>query len=92
VNRHVSDGDAAIPTLKIDHSPEQGQRERVTAVKARRDGARARACIEALERAARGDENLMPAMLEAVRCDVTLGEVSDVFRRAFGEHRDPAYL
>ena len=34
----------------------------------------------------------MAAVVEAVRHGVTLGEVSDVFRQTWGEHRDPAYL
>jgi methylmalonyl-CoA mutase N-terminal domain/subunit len=34
----------------------------------------------------------MPPILEAVRSYVTLGEICQVFREVFGEHRDPAYL
>ena len=37
-------------------------------------------------------DNIMAAVLDAVRAHVTLGEVSDVFREEFGEHRDPAFL
>ena len=38
-----------------------------------------------------GDENLVVAVLDAVRKNVTIGEVADVFREVWGEHRDPAY-
>ena len=71
---------------------ERDQAERIRAVRARRDGARAAAAIEAVRRAAAGDENLFSPILDAVRSNVTLGEVADVFRKVFGEHRDPAYL
>ena len=37
-------------------------------------------------------QNLVEAVLEAVKKSVTIGEVSDVFRQVWGEHRDPAYL
>ena len=93
VNRYVSaESGAKIPTLKIDHGPETGQKELIARIKATRDAGRAAAAIEAVRRAAASDENLMPPILEAVRAEVTIGEVSDVFRQVFGEHRDPAYL
>ena len=93
VNRYVTDEKkGTIPTLKIDHGPEKEQRERVARARAARDAARAKAAIEAVRRAAAGDENLVPPVIEAVRSHVTLGEVCDVFRQVFGEHRDPAYL
>ena len=34
----------------------------------------------------------MPALVEAVECGVTVGEISDVYRAVFGEYRDPAHL
>jgi methylmalonyl-CoA mutase N-terminal domain/subunit len=93
VNKHVDTGaQERIPTLKIDHAVEREQVARVKAYRAARDEAAAQAAIQALERAARGSENLMPLTVDAVKKGVTVGEVSDVFRRAWGEHRDPAYL
>ena len=46
--------------------------------------------LEAVERAARGTENLLPPMKEALRARATLGEVSDVLRGVYGEYR-PAF-
>ncbi len=43
--------------------------------------------LEAVERAARGTENLLPPMKEALRARATLGEVSDVLRDVYGEYR-----
>jgi methylmalonyl-CoA mutase, N-terminal domain len=93
VNKYVTDGDGdKIPTLKIEHEVERRQVEHVKRVRASRDDAAARAAIGAIERAAAGDENLMPIVIDAVKRGVTIGEVADVFRRVWGEHRDPAYL
>jgi len=92
VNRHVTDREDGIPTLRIDLGPEKAQIERVRAVRARRDAARARTTLDAVRRACEGDDNLFPHVLEAVRSEVTLGEICQVFREVFGEHRDPAYL
>jgi methylmalonyl-CoA mutase N-terminal domain/subunit len=93
VNKYVDsrEGDR-IPLLKIDHAVETGQVEHVKRVRSKRDEQAARVALEAIKRAAAGDENLMPVTIDAVKKGVTIGEVSDVFRQVWGEHRDPAYL
>jgi methylmalonyl-CoA mutase, N-terminal domain len=92
VNRYVSDKSDEIPTLKIDHTPESQQVDAVRTFRARRDAGRARKGLEAVRRACEGSENVMDAVLLACKSDVTLGEISQVFREVFGEHRDPAHL
>ena len=93
VNRYVDGREAdKIPTLKIDHEVERAQIERIKKLKATRDRAAAEKALDAVKRAAAGDDNLVDAVLDAVKQDVTIGEVCDVFRQVFGEHRDPAYL
>jgi methylmalonyl-CoA mutase N-terminal domain/subunit len=92
VNRYVSDKNDEIPTLKIDHTPESQQVDAVRTFRARRDAGRARKGLEAVRRACEGSENVMDAVLLACKSDVTLGEISQVFREVFGEHRDPAHL
>jgi len=75
-----------IPVLRIDPKLEAEQAARVRAVRARRD---ARAHGEALGRiaqAARGEDNLVPFILEAVKAEATVGEISGVLREAWGEH------
>ena len=90
VNRYVVDEAAPIPTLKIDMAPERQQVERVRELRARRDDAGARDGLEIVRRACAGDANVMDAVLEAARRDVTLGEICRVFREVFGEYIDPA--
>ncbi|MGZ3429538.1 MAG: acyl-CoA mutase large subunit family protein, partial [Polyangia bacterium] len=93
VNKYVDKGEGdKIPLLKIEHEVERSQIERIKKIKAARDGAAALKAIDGVKRAAAGDDNLVVAMLEAIKHDVTIGEVSDVFRQVWGEHRDPAYL
>jgi len=90
VNRFQSDEEVAIPVLKIDPEIERRQIERVRAVRAKRDaGAHARA-MTALRDACLSEKNLVPFVLDAVRAYATLGEISDVFREAYGVYREPA--
>jgi methylmalonyl-CoA mutase N-terminal domain/subunit len=44
--------------------------------------------MDGLETTARGEGNLMPAILAAVRAHATVGEISDCLRVAWGEHRE----
>jgi methylmalonyl-CoA mutase N-terminal domain/subunit len=44
--------------------------------------------MERIEEAARGTENLLPHILSAVECYVTVGEISNVLRRVWGEYRE----
>ncbi|MGH9750053.1 MAG: acyl-CoA mutase large subunit family protein [Candidatus Polarisedimenticolia bacterium] len=92
VNRYASAGDAgsAIPLQKIDPRLETEQRERLRALRERRDPAAAARGLAGVERAASGDSNLLPAILEAVEARATLGEIADVLRRVFGTYRPAA--
>jgi methylmalonyl-CoA mutase, N-terminal domain len=77
-----------VPVTRVDPALEAAQVERLRAVRAGRDAGRFQAAIAHLEEAAAGDENLMPRILEAVKAEATVGEISDVLRRAFGEHQE----
>jgi methylmalonyl-CoA mutase, N-terminal domain len=66
---------------------EAAQREKVAALRARRDAGRVEAALAALAEAARGTDNLLPPILDAVRALATLGEISDALRREWGTYR-----
>ncbi len=82
----------AVPVLKIDPRLESEQVERVRAVRARRDAKRHASSLEAIDRAARGKDNLVPLILEAVRSFATVGEISNVLRAVWGEHVETLVL
>jgi methylmalonyl-CoA mutase N-terminal domain/subunit len=88
VNRFRDDELSTPPTHKIDPDGERRQVERVRRVRAERSAERWAAAMEELERIARGEGNLMPAILAAVRADATVGEISDRLRVTWGEHRE----
>jgi methylmalonyl-CoA mutase N-terminal domain/subunit len=64
--------------------------ERLARLRATRDAAAAARALDGVERAARGSENLLPRLLEAVRAHATLGEIADRLRAVFGVHRPVA--
>jgi methylmalonyl-CoA mutase N-terminal domain/subunit len=78
--------------LVVDPAIRERQIEGLRALRARRDGARCAELLSRLEAAALGTENMMPLIVEAVEAYCTLGEISDAFRRAWGEAKDFARL
>jgi methylmalonyl-CoA mutase, N-terminal domain len=90
VNRFRDDGAPAVapPIHKIDPDGERRQVERVRRVRAERDPAAWEASLLRLEDYARGEENLLPALIEAVEAYATVGEISNRLRTAWGEHRE----
>lgn len=75
--------------LKPDTSAEKDQIERLTEWRTRRDAGQVEAALKALESAARGQENIMPASILAAKAGVTTGEWGAVLRGVFGEYRAP---
>jgi methylmalonyl-CoA mutase N-terminal domain/subunit len=80
--------DKAIPTLYIDESVARDQLAGLSAVKASRDEARVRRCLDELKRNAASDQNLIYPILEAARAYATLGEMCDALREVFGEYQE----
>ncbi|KAA0891706.1 acyl-CoA mutase large subunit family protein [Oryzomonas rubra] len=78
--------------LKVKEEVEISQKQSLGAVKAGRDAAAVQAALSALETAAKGDDNLMPHILKAVKSYATLGEIADVFREVFGKHHETVVL
>ena len=90
VNKYVVETETPIPTLKIHPEVERRQIERTKKVRAERDAAKHLRSMQALSSACQTEKNLMPFVLDAVRASATLGEISDVFREAWGAYREKA--
>ncbi len=78
--------------LKVKEEVEIFQKKSLAQLKAKRDNAKVQDTLKALETAARGTDNVMPHILNAVKAYATLGEISDVFRGVFGKHHETVVL
>jgi methylmalonyl-CoA mutase, N-terminal domain len=90
VNCFEVEEDASPEALAIDPAAESAQSERLAAFRSSRDAGRVEAARAVLERAARDERNLMPAILDCVRAGATLGEIADTLRSVYGEHHESA--
>jgi len=92
VNAFQVDEPLRLERLRVDPGIEQAQAERLRKLRARRDPGRAAEVLGRLEGAARGSENLMPILIEAVEANLTLGEICALLRKTWGEYQPPATL
>jgi methylmalonyl-CoA mutase N-terminal domain/subunit len=88
VNRFQMEEERMPPILKVDPAVGRQQAAKLVALRERRDNAAVGAALAALEKAARGGENVLPRILTAVEVYATLGEISDTLRGVFGEQHE----
>jgi methylmalonyl-CoA mutase N-terminal domain/subunit len=89
VNKYVMAAEKGIHFLKIDERVELEQIERTGRFKAGRDMTKVERRLAQLAEACRNGQNLMPVLVDSVKDYVSLGEISDVYRREFGLYREP---
>ena len=88
INKFQTHDEAPIELLEIDEEVGSAQINRLAKVKADRDSERVEQALKAIEDGARGDVNLMPLILEAVRAYASVGEICHTLRGVFGEYQE----
>jgi methylmalonyl-CoA mutase N-terminal domain/subunit len=86
VNDFKSGSEPPGDILKVNPAIEEKQRARLAKIRAERNQEAANQALAKVETTARGDGNLMPVIIDAVRNWATLGEIADAMRAVFGEH------
>jgi methylmalonyl-CoA mutase, N-terminal domain len=86
VNEFQLENEQPPDLLKIDDGPEKSQLAKLNRVKAERDNKAVQAKLDALRKAAKGTENILPFILDAVRSYATLGEICGTLRAEWGEY------
>jgi methylmalonyl-CoA mutase N-terminal domain/subunit len=87
VNKFQLKEESPIPLLKIDDSIRDAQIQRIKKLKQTRNKEQVSKCLEAVRQKVTGNENIMPAVIEAVENYCTLGEIADELRKVFGEYK-----
>ena len=93
VNKYVEREDQRDDDyLQIDQEIDRLQSSKLAKIKARRDSGAVDKALKNLDSSIDRDENLMPAIIEAVKCYATVGEICGVMRDKWGEYRDSSFL
>jgi methylmalonyl-CoA mutase N-terminal domain/subunit len=88
VNSHTSEDDDQVEILRISPEVERRQKERLNAVRGRRDAAAVQASLERLSADAATDRNVMPALVDCARAYASEGEICDALRAVWGVYRE----
>ncbi len=92
VNRYTIEEKLNIPILKVDEEVQRKQIERLRRIKAERDDEAVKEALNWLRSAAENDENVMPAILQAVKVYATEGEIMGVLKEVYGTYRKPVII
>jgi len=92
VNEFLTDDQGEIDILRIDPGLESEQAERVREVRRKRDQAKCANALNQLRKAAAGNDNLMPYILDAVRAYATEGEIMQTMIEVFGTYTETAVV
>jgi methylmalonyl-CoA mutase N-terminal domain/subunit len=79
-----------LEILRVSHQVEKDQKAELATRREARDDAAARAAVQRMVEVGRTEENMIPAMLDAVRAEATLGEICDALRAEWGSYTEPA--
>src|SRR6476659_8178121 len=90
VNTHTASVSHELEIMRVSHEVETEQVRLLADRKSGRDRAAVEAAVTRRVEVSRTSENMVPAMLEAVRAEATLGEICDALRDEWGVYREPA--
>ncbi|MBI2847666.1 MAG: methylmalonyl-CoA mutase, partial [Chloroflexi bacterium] len=92
VNKYTTDEKPKLALLEIDENVEKRQVERLRRLRQQRDSGKVSQILDEIRRVARGDENIMPVLLDAVKAYATVGEITGAMRDVFGDYKEPTVL
>ena len=92
VNDFKVEEERPITILRVEEQIARDQIERLKAFRLKRDATRVKTVLAELARRASGAENLLPAILDAVENNCTVGEISDTLRSVFGEYQESVVI
>ena len=90
VNKYrIEEEERNIEFHEYDPALAEEQIRRLNQVRAERDNDEVARNLTRLREAAKGEENLMPSMIDAVKCYASVGEITAVLKEVFGEFKEP---
>jgi len=92
INKYTMEEPPLTNLLKVDPKQQEIETEKLQKFRADRDHEVWKAALDKLDKVSRTDENVMPAVIEAVKARATIGEICDVWRKIWGEYRPKEFV
>jgi methylmalonyl-CoA mutase N-terminal domain/subunit len=90
VNHGVQEGNESIPIQNLDLELGERQKVRLSVIRSKRNATAALGALDAIRDGARGNQNMFPLVIDAVKVDCTLGEIMSVMKEVFGTYMAPS--
>ena len=87
INKYLESDEPEIDLMKIDSKKVEAQIGSVKSIKQKRNNEQVKSKLLDLKLVAESTDNVMPAIIDCIKSQCTLGEISDQFRSIFGEHQ-----
>jgi methylmalonyl-CoA mutase N-terminal domain/subunit len=92
INKYTMEEPPLKNLLKVDPKQQEIETEKLKKFRAARDQKVWKSALDRLDEVSRTDENVMPAVIEAVKAKATVGEICDVWRNIWGEYRPKEFV
>ncbi len=92
INKYTMEEPPPTNLLKVDMSVGEVEAAKLKKLRAERDAAKWKAALDHLREVSQSDQNVMPAVIEAVKARATVGEICDVWRSIYGEYRPKEFV
>jgi len=92
INKYTMEEPPPTGLLKVDMSVGDEKAAELKKFRASRDQAKWKAALDKLREVSKTNENVMPAVIEAVKAKATVGEICNVWRDVFGEYRPKEFV
>jgi methylmalonyl-CoA mutase N-terminal domain/subunit len=92
INKYTMKEPPPTNLLKVDPKQREIETEKLQKLRAERDQKVWKAALDGLTEVSKTDENVMPAVIEAVKARATVGEICDVWRNIWGEYRPKEFV
>ena len=88
VNIYRTEDEDPEPLFRMNQQSEEEQVKNLKALRRERNSREVQSALAGVKQAAKGEDNLVPAIFSAVKAYATVGEISDVLREVFGEYKE----
>jgi methylmalonyl-CoA mutase N-terminal domain/subunit len=92
INKYTMEEPPPTNLLKVDMSVGEVEAAKLKKMRAERDASKWKAALDHLREVSESDQNVMPAVIEAVKARATVGEICDVWRSIYGEYRPKEFV
>ena len=92
INKYTMEEPACANLLKVDMKVGETEAKKLRALRVKRDNARWKKAMDHLKKVSFTNENVMPAVIEAVKTDATIGEICDIWREIYGEYKPKQFF